>query len=533
MIIAENISFSYPSGKRLFQNLDFSVQDGERAALVGDNGTGKSTLLRIINGTFIPVSGNIQITQRHWTIPQHFGQFDERTIAQVLQVEDKLTALHRIENGSVHSKDFEILNEDWTIHERLHQVFSIWDLDAVSPHTSMSTLSGGQKSRVFLAGISLHQPDLILMDEPSNHLDSKGRKLLYDQIQEFERSFLIVSHDRELLELCDPIYELSSLGIKKYGGNYSFFEKQKEIEIQAIDQQISHSKHSIEAAKKKQRETLERKSRLDARGDKKARKEGMPRIAMNTMRNRAEGSISKLKEVHQQKNQEEVQHLKELKKRQRELKNIKFNLADSVLHSGKVLYEAHDINFSYPNSPLLWTDPLNFVIKSGDRVQITGTNGSGKSTLIQMLDKKLQPSTGTLEIYSNQRFILDQDYTLINRKLTVLEQAEASNKVKKPDHMLKTLLHRYLFEEPVWDQPCASLSGGEIMRLSLCCLALKEEEPDTIILDEPTNNLDMRNIKILTEAISSFKGTLITISHDKKFAEDIGLDKIIELQQVS
>lgn len=525
--------YTIPSGRNLFRNLDFSLENGEKAALVGDNGSGKSTLLRLFAGALSPDSGSIRISDHYWYIPQHVSQLDNLTVAQVLQVQDKLEALFAIENGSVDPKHFEKLADDWLIHERLQQALDKWDLSPLTPQTPFKSLSGGQKTRVLLAGINLHQPQLILMDEPTNHLDTSGRNKLYRSIQNSDQHFLIVSHDRELLNFCNPVYELSSLGIKKYGGNYDFYEEQKQVEMEAIEHQIHHIKQSISEARKKHRETMQRKQKLDARASKKARQANLPKIIINAAKNSAENSTSRLKDVHEEKIIEEKQRLRELNQKKRSLKNIQISFDNSSLHTGKNLYQAKQINYAWADSHLLWDEPLSFLIQSGERIRINGSNGSGKSTLLHLLNEDIKPTRGKLLIQSDQRFLMDQKYTFIDRDKTVLQQAESANQIKKPDHELKTLLHRHLFDEKVWDQKCETLSGGETMRLTLCCLSLQTKQPDTILLDEPTNNLDLRNIKILTQAISDYQGTLIVVSHDSHFIKEIGIDRKVNLSELN
>ncbi len=528
-IISEDISYATPSGKAILKNINLSLEEGENAALIGDNGSGKSTLLRILSGQVSPNEGSVKITDHWWTVPQHFGQFDSFTVAQVLQVEHKIEALRAIENGSTDPNHFDAVTDYWTIIERIQMLLQLWGLKDLSPDTSFKSLSGGEKTRVLLAGMDIHQPELVLMDEPTNHLDTSGREKLYRIIRKSNADFLIVSHDRELLELCNPIFEVSSLGLKKYNGSYSFYEEQKQIERQAINHKIHHTKKSIAEAKKKRREVMKRKQKRNARGINKARKKGLSKMEISAALERSEESTSKLSNVHEEKIKDELQRLPELKQQQRKLKKIKIDLDNSSLHTGKILFNAEQINYSYPESASLWNQPLCFIINSGECIRITGDNGSGKTTLIKLLNGELKPATGTLKIQSEHRFKLDQEYGIIDRETTVLQQAQVSNQINKPDHELKILLHRYLFDESVWDQPCHSLSGGEMMRLSLCCLALQTEQPDTIILDEPTNNLDLRNIKILTDTISSYRGTLIVISHDKQFVKEVNLNRTIEL----
>jgi len=528
-IVSEGISYTTPSGKSILKDINLTLEEAETAALIGDNGSGKSTLLRILSGQLSPDEGSVKITDHRWFVPQHTGQLDSHTVAQVIQVDHKIEALRAIEEGSTESRYFEMLLDDWTIHERLQAALARWNLSDIQPGTKFGTLSGGEKTRVLLAGVDMHHPKLVLMDEPTNHLDTSGRNKLYRMIRESDADYLIASHDRELLKLCNPIFELSSLGLKKYGGSYSFYEEQKQVEQEAINHSIHHTNQSIAEAKQKHHEVMQRKQKSNVRGSKSVRKKGIPRIAIKDTRNRAQKSTTKLDEKHEQKIEKKQQKLEDLKGQQRKILNIKVDLDDSSLHRGKILFEAESINYFYPDSGPIWNHPLSFIINSGERIHIAGDNGSGKTTLINLLDAHLKPSTGTLKVQSKKRFKLDQEYTSINRDVTVLKQAQDSNQTQKPDHELKTLLHRYLFDQSVWDQPCSSLSGGELMRLSLCCLALQAEEPDTIILDEPTNNIDLRNLRILTDTFSAYRGTLFVISHDSEFVNELSLDRTIEL----
>src|SRR5690625_3740694 len=463
-IITKDISFTLPKGKQILHNINFSIGDQAKAALVGDNGTGKSTLLRFASGTLSPQKGSIKVTGTSWFIPQHYGQFDSLTVAEALQIHPKITALQAIENGLSDPYHFETLSEDWTIHERLQNALSQWGLFSVQADTPFRSLSGGQKTRVFLAGIELHHPDILLMDEPTNHLDRPARQQLYHFIRQTSCTLLIVSHDRELLELCNPIHELSSAGMQTYGGNYSFYEEQKQIETEALEQKIEHTKKEISAARKAHRETMQRKQKMDARSARKGKTANLPPIVKNARGSKAENSASRLNEVHTSKNKAEKAHLKQLTQLKRESKQESLSVSNSNLHTGKILFEAKQMNIGWPDSGCLWETPRSFVIKSGERIRISGRNGSGKSTLLHTLTQQLKPAFGELSFHADSVFLLDQEYQLINRKRSVLEQAKRFNENQKPDHELKTLLVRLLFEPSVWDQPCQTLSGGEIGR---------------------------------------------------------------------
>ena len=528
MLTLQNISYTHPNKDLLFSNINLTVNNHEKTALIGNNGVGKSTLLKIIAGELQPTNGQISVETEPYYVPQIFGQFNHLTIAQALQIENKLNALKAILNGDTSEENFNLLNDDWTIEDRCTEALNYWQLNYFDLSQKMGTLSGGQKTKVFLAGISIHQPELVLLDEPSNHLDITSRQLLYDFVQTTKSTLIIVSHDRKLLNLLSSVCELSKYGIKVYGGNYDFYKEQKQIENNALSQDIQSKEKALRKAKEKERETLERQQKLDSRGKSKQEKSGVARIMMNTLRNNAENSTSKLKSVHAEKIGGISQDLQELRSSLPDIDKMKFGFDNSALHKGKVLFTATDINFGYDNKPL-WKDKLNFQITSGERIALKGKNGSGKTTLINLILGNLEPQSGTIYRADNKSVYIDQDYSLLDNTLKVYEQAQQFNNSTLQEHEVKIRLNRFLFAKDDWDKPCIALSGGERMRLLLCCLTINSKSPDIIILDEPTNNLDIQNVEILTTAINEYQGTLIVVSHDETFLEQINIERTIEL----
>lgn len=337
-----------------------------------------------------------------------------------------------------------------------------------------------------------------------------------------------MSHDRKLLNLLNTVFELSKRGIHVYGGNYDFYAEQKQIEQNALNQDLHSKEKALRKAKEKERETLERQQKLDTRGKKKQEKAGVARIMINTLRNNAENSTSKIKGMHAEKIDGISQELQELRSALPEIDKMKFGFDNSSLHKGKILFNAKDINYCYDNE-YLWKQNLNIQIISGEHIALKGANGSGKTTLIKLILGKLEPKVGTLYRAENTSVYIDQDYSLIDNQLKIYEQAQQFNTTALQEHEIKMRLNRFLFTREDWDKPCKVLSGGEKMRLMLCCLTISNQAPDSIILDEPTNNLDIQNIEILTAAINEFKGTLIVISHDEYFLEQINIERTILL----
>lgn len=530
MLILQGVSYTHPNRDLLFSDVSFTINKHEKIALIGNNGAGKSTLLRMMAGELPPSQGIIKTSARPYYVPQHFGQYNSYTIAQALGVEYKLNALEEILAGNVTDANMALLDDDWTIEERCREALSQWQLEGLDASSKISVLSGGQKTRVFLAGIAIHHPSVVLLDEPSNHLDAAGRNLLYKYIQSTNATLVAVSHDRVLLNLLTTVYELDRQGITVYGGNYDFYKEQKQVAADALNEDVKNREKELRKAKEVERETMERQQKLDARGRKKQEKSGLPTISLNTFRNNAEKSTAGTKDIHAGKIEGIANELMKLRKELPGKDKMKIGFDRSALRERKVLITAGAVNFAY-HGKLLWNNPLNFVITSGERIAIKGPNGSGKTTLVKIIIGDLQPYAGTIKRAGFGAIYIDQDYSLIGNELSVYWQAQQFNTGKLDEHEVKSRLTHFLFTKEHWDKPCGVLSGGERMRLILCCLTLDKHSPDIIVLDEPTNNLDIQNAEILTAAVNEYRGTVIVISHDECFLEQIQVKRVIALKR--
>ncbi|MEY8705973.1 ABC-F family ATP-binding cassette domain-containing protein [Bacteroides faecichinchillae] len=539
-ISIQQISYIHPDKEILFSDLNFSIRKGQRLGLVGNNGCGKSTLLQIIAGQLSPSNGTVVRPDDIYYIPQHFGQYDSLTIAQALRIDQKQQALQAILAGDTSNENFRILNDDWNIEERSMAALNTWGLGEFTLSYPIYLLSGGEKTRVFLAGTTIHNPSLILMDEPTNHLDLSGRQRLYSWVEKCRSTLLVVSHDRTLLNLLPEICELEKHQITYYGGNYEFYKKQKMIMQQALQQRIEEKDKALKLAQKISRETAERRDKQNVRGEKANIKKGVPRIMLNALKSKSEQSTSKLSNIHQEKTEKIANERNQLRNSLSPVTTLKTDFSSSSLHTGKILVTAKEINFSYQNADnypesnqtknFLWHSPISFQIRSGDRITIEGNNGSGKTTLLKLITKQLQPLTGSLIKAEFTYIYLNQEYSIIDDRKSILEQAYTFNTRNLPEHELKTILNRYLFPATVWEKPCKKLSGGEKMRLAFCSLMINNHTPDMFILDEPTNNLDIQSIDIITSTIKNYAGTIIAISHDSYFIKEIGIKQRILLE---
>lgn len=526
-LIVNQLSYLHPNREMLFENISFSISKGEKVSLIGNNGSGKSTLLQIIAGKRKATSGDIVFSEKPYYVPQHFGQYNELNLAQALGIDQKINALHEILSGNASEENFNLLNDDWDIEERALTALSSWNLEHVELSQNMNTLSGGEKTKVFLSGIKIHEPSIVLLDEPSNHLDKASRQKLYEYIQTTKSLVLIVSHDRKLLNLVDSTFELTKDKVESYGGNYDFYKIQKEEKITALQEQLLEKEKEFRKARKIARETIERQEKHASRGEKRNLKKGVPRILMGNLASKSEKSTAHLKEIHAGKMDDIANSLKEAQQQLPLTNELKLNIENTQLHKGKILVDAKEINFAYEEQAL-WSAPLDFQIRSGERIVINGKNGSGKTTLLKLILAQLEPTVGTIARAEFTSLYVDQEYSIIDNELTVFEQLEKFNFRHFLEHDLKMLLHRFLFSSQTWDKTCDKLSGGEKMKLVLCCLQVSNNMPDLFVLDEPTNNLDIQNIEIITSVIKSYQGTLLVISHDEVFVEEIGVEREIK-----
>ncbi len=531
-IRVSNLTYRLPNQDALLSDISFSIPDGSKCAIVGNNGTGKTTLLNILSGLCLHSSGEIECTDAY-LVPQHHGQYDGLTVAQSLLIEDKYRALKAILSGNASERNFDILQDDWELEERIAAAFQNWDIPYVSLDSQMSQLSGGEKTKVFLSGIDIHHPAVILMDEPTNHLDYESREHLLSYISGANVTILMASHDRILLNSVDAILHLSRQCVRYYPMKYDEFHQLYQQECDAISRHLDAKQRDLGKAKRQARECAERQQKRLARGSKLSDSKCLARIAKGNLKNKSEITASNIAKVQTGRIAAINMEIDELKNLVPEESRIKINVSSSNLHKGKVLVELNSVNFNYTDSNPLWQEDINLTILSGDRLHITGKNGQGKTTLLKLITGELNPTTGTIfKADSLSCIYLDQEYGFIDNDKTVLEQL-ASEAGNMAEHELKIRLHRFLFPTHTWERKCSALSGGEKMRLAICSLMARDSAPNIIIVDEPTNNIDIANMEILAETLRNYQGTLIAISHDMAFISDIELQSSFDLSAIS
>ena len=452
-------------------------------------------------------------------------------IAEIFAVKNKYEALERLQKGEGDKEDLLIVDDDWDLVERLEiikQKLGISHLDLDRKYTS---LSGGEKIRCLLASLLIADPDFIILDEPTNHLDDEGRNIIYDFIQTWKKGMIVISHDKVLLRLMNTIAELSSIGFKSYGGNYDYYIEQKKLEDEAVEKEVRNAAVDLKKSIEKKNRVIQRQQKNNISGEKKAEKSNLPKIMANQLRGSGEKTLKKLKDIHNEKVSEAGEKLSELKRKQRQNINIKLDINDKDRYKQKNILTADKINHSYDGEKNIWLKNLSFNIYGGERIELRGRNGSGKTTLLKMIRNEIKNSVGKLDVRTNKVGSLDQDISILDEELTILENINNVSGGKLPEHELRIRLGRFLFYKDDVFKKAGVLSGGERMRAGLACLLSSFDTPDLIILDEPTNNLDLESIDELIKGLNKYKGSILAVSHDLDFLQEIEIKRIIDLNE--
>ncbi|MDC3199750.1 ATP-binding cassette domain-containing protein [Porticoccaceae bacterium] len=501
LITLQDVFLSYGQPP-LIDHINLTIEPGERVCLIGRNGAGKSTLLKIIDGQIIADEGSIKrasgvkVAQLEQSVPQNTQGSVFDVIAEGLGKEGKLVQqFHHLTQQLTHDSSPKIFSQleecqaelerinGWDINQRVESIITKMELD---PDVDIQSLSGGYKRRVLLARALVSNPDLLLLDEPTNHLDIEAIQWVEQFLLKWEGSLLFISHDRRFMDnLANRFIEIDRGKLTEYNCNYSTYLTRKE-------------------------ENLEIEDRQNALFDKRLSQEEIwIRQGIKARRTRNEGRVRSLEAMR-----------KEFSERRKRLGTAKMDIHQAE-KSGKVVAEANDISFAFGSDTVV--SNFSTLIQRGDKVGLIGRNGVGKTTLIKLLLGELTPQTGTIKTGTNLNVAyFDQYRSALDEEKSVQDNVSGGRDMLeiggKSRHVI-SYLQDFLFAPDRCRQPVKALSGGERNRLLLAKLFTAPS--NILVLDEPTNDLDIDTLDLLEELLIDYKGTIILVSHDRAFLNNV------------
>ncbi|MDP3489180.1 MAG: ABC-F family ATP-binding cassette domain-containing protein [Phenylobacterium sp.] len=521
-VTLDHISARTPDGRLLFDNLTLALGQ-ERTGLVGANGAGKSTLVRLILGEADPAAGVVTVSGRIGVLRQRAGPPQGR-VADLLGLAEPLGRLARIASGTGSAEDLD--RADWTLETRLDVALQGMGLGGLELARPAASLSGGEATRAALAGLLVQAPDLLILDEPTNDLDAEGRALVADAVAAHRGGVLAISHDRTLLRKMDQILELSTLGPQLYGGDYDLYAARKaEAEAAAVRDLANAHQAAAQAARDTQVD-LERKARRDAAGRRFAARRSEPKILLSAQAERAQNSSGRLDRLAERRNAAAAGRVEAAKARVEAARRLGFDLPACGLSDGKTVLSAQELEVQAPDGRVL-VSGLDLQVTGAERLALCGPNGSGKSTLLRVLTGQQPPSRGEVRLGVTPA-IFDQQLRPLRPQETLLEAYQRLN----PDadrNAAQSALARFLFRNRAAERSVADLSGGERLRAALACVLMRPAPPQLLVLDEPSNHLDLDSLAAVEAALGAYDGALLLVSHDADFLAGVGVDRQISL----
>ncbi len=518
----EGVSFSLPDGRILFPALDAQF-DRRPTGLVGRNGVGKSVLARVMAGQLMPTTGRCVRHGRVHYVPQQVLPAPDATIAEVAGIAPVLAALARIEAGEVDSADFDRVGDRWDVRERLAAALDAHGLAHLQPAQRAADASGGELTRVALIGAWLAEADVLILDEPSNHLDRAQRGALGDALQAWIGALIVVSHDRELLDSMRRIVELSPAGLRDYGGGYTFYAQARADEQAQAREELARRRHERrrgEAEARVQREALARRSARDAR---EARTANQAPILLG--RRKQQSEISTGKALRRQAARVDALH--------EAVAAAASQVADAApvallaaLPAAAMQRRVAVLDGVVLPYGVAGGHRLDLSVGGRQRIAVTGANGSGKSTLLKLIAGALAPLAGRCVVhvpaaYLGQRLEgLDPEASPLTHLQDVHPAATQTQR--------RTWLALLGLDAEAVEVPSRLLSGGERLKAALAGALYRSEPAELLLLDEPTNHLDLAALDALEQTLGQYRGALIVVSHDAAFLARLAIDTRVE-----
>ena len=572
-----HLHFAHPSQPPLFADLS-TVFSAPLTGLIGDNGCGKTTLMRLILGDLTPSSGSLAAPEHMAYLPQDMGLNRNQTLAELCGITEILRALQAVESGEYSPELYETIGDNWDVEERTLAALATYGftpaalIDRDNPEAiralfarSMRSFSGGEAVIAALASLMISDPEFILLDEPTNNLDSAAKAQLFAALEALPCPALIISHDRDLLERVNVIAELHAdrqglAHLRLFEGNYSTYRQALDTEQQAAQRRVSEAKNRVRSAHREWVQAQEIISKNMAQVWKDDQPDTILALAKDASR-QAAAKLRVLRVGKQEQAQEEYQNAQDEVRVQ---EKIYAELSQQPLPAGRKVLELSRVDSRRVDSRVSRetfaiqqpkkVDSLHFlpaeadsesqqgtpaerpehlILSGPEHLRITGANGSGKTTLLEAIAHAGDPEYRSpvqpayrVE-YSIEGAYIPQRITL-DPELTLLQCVQRANPGVSEQH-LRDQLARLLFRRESVHHKTGELSGGERFRAAVAQVLLADPVPQLLMLDEPTNNLDISSVDWLVQALEAYTGALIVVSHDEDFCRRIRIDRTLAL----
>jgi len=508
-VVLDGLTFTWPDGTTVLDGVSGTFGRG-RTGLVGTNGAGKSTLLRLVLGDLTPTSGTVTIDGTTDGTVAHLDQFvhrrDGATVADLLGVRASVDALAAIERGSTDPAHFDAVGDAWDVHERGAAELAEVGLTTIGLDRPLTTLSGGEIVLAALTGLRREPAAVTLLDEPTNNLDRETRALVHDLVERWPGTLVVVSHDVALLDRVDATAELYRSSLTTFGGGYTAWREHLAAEQAAAEQTLRTAEQRLRAEKRQQQDVETRLAHRSRQGAKAAREKRVPKILLNTRKFQSENAMAKVRGTQESRLDEARQAVDTAAGTVRDDRTIRIDLPDPGLSPRRRLVE-------------LSAGGTTVELRGSERIALVGRNGIGKTRLL----RHLEPSTDRVGH-------LDQRLDDFDESASVLDTVRAACPDTAPGQV-RAQLARFLLRTDEVARPVGTLSGGERFRVALARLLLADPPHELLVLDEPTNNLDLDSIDALVSALAASRSGLVVVSHDDAFLERLGIDRWVELTQ--
>lgn len=572
-ITLDHISYAHPSEPALFIDLS-AVFSAPLTGLIGDNGCGKTTLMRLILGDLTPDSGSLAAPERMAYLPQDLGLGREQTLAELCGISETLQALQAVESGEYSPELYETIGDNWDVEERTLAALATYGftpaalVDRDNPEAiralftrDMRSFSGGEAVIAALASLMVSDPEFILLDEPTNNLDSVAKAQLFTALEALPCPALIISHDRDLLECMHVIAELHAdrqglAHLRLFEGSYSTYRQALDTEQQAAQRRVTEAKNEVRSAHREWVQAQE----IISKNMSRVWKDDQPDTILDLAKDASRQAAAKLRGLRVGKQEQAQEAYQKAQDEVRVQEKIYAELSQQPLPAGRKVLELSRVDSAQVSRETLTNqqstrvDSLHFspaeannesqqgtpaerpehlILSGPEHLRITGANGSGKTTLLEAIAHAgdadyLSPVQPAYRVeycikgaYIPQRIALDPE-------LTLLQSVQRANPGVSEQH-LRDQLARLLFRRESVHHKTGELSGGERFRAAVAQVLLADPVPQLLMLDEPTNNLDISSVDWLVQALEAYTGALIVVSHDEDFCRRIRIDRTLAL----